>query len=112
MDEQDVAVDEYSSAFFVVFDVSWIEIDLVVRSSMVDGQSFVMVVICWSWILVRRVSERFSDEISLPLPESGESQDSSCWFDVNILENRLGCKCNWIGRDGRFYSNENSLLKT
>jgi hypothetical protein len=52
-----------------------------------------------------------SDEISLPLPESGESLDRPAGFDVSADEpdavnvgNNDGNKSKSLGRDGRFYA--------
>jgi hypothetical protein len=62
------------------FTVALMDMVCDVRSSRIVGFVHVFVT-CWSWRLDRSASERFSEEISFPLPESGESLEQSCWID-------------------------------
>lgn len=66
-------------------------------------------VICWSWILDRKASAILSEDISCPLPESGESLDKSGWLDVPFVtfeavkvENNEVGRSKSVGRGGRF----------
>lgn len=109
--------------FFSEFStVSFIDIDRFVTSSNIDVQLLLVLLLlllllillfhelvtCWSWILDRKASEILADDISCPLPESGESLDKSCWFEVPFvepeavkLENNDGRRNKSVGRDGR-----------
>jgi len=100
----------------LVFTVWLIEIDWDVISSSINGQLLLLLLllifhdwfIFWSWIHDKSASDIFSEEISFPLPESGESLEKSCWLDVSLVEIELikvENKDEWrsksVGRDGR-----------
>lgn len=63
-------------------------------------------VICWSWILDRKASDIFSEDISCPLPESGESLDKSCWFDIPFVETELVKVENTDGRSSKSFGRD------
>lgn len=103
--------------FPLPFTVSLIDSDWVVRSSSTDVELFRLFIChelfnCWSWMLERNASEMLSEEISLPLPESGELLTKSCWFDVPVVgfevENSFGRRNRFVGRDWRPYEEKKS----
>ncbi len=88
----------------MIFTVSLIEIDWDVISSGIDRLLLLFIFHCWSWILDISTSDIFSEEISFPLPESGESLEKSCWFDVPFVEIevvKVGRRIKSVGRGGR-----------
>lgn len=85
-------------------EIWWWDTDWVVRSSVRE------LFICWSAKFDMNGSEILSEDISLPLPESGESLDGHWVFGDVKVENNEGKRDKSVGRDGQVFNRSKFLL--